>query len=155
MFGSLILLATDGSLEARRAGRVAMDLARKLDLELHLVHVAPISSVYAVQGMLSVVDLVDPALRQKLHEHAVQNAREVLDEQVRRITDAGGSVTEAHPEVGRPDAEIVRLAEELDAGLIVLGSRGEGPFKRAAVGSVAESVVKHAHCPVLVARTVA
>ena len=46
----------------------------------------------------------------------------------------------------------MRLAEELDAGLIVVGSRGLGGVRRALIGSVSDSVVRHAHCPVLVVR---
>jgi nucleotide-binding universal stress UspA family protein len=38
------------------------------------------------------------------------------------------------------------------AGLIVIGSRGLGPLRRALMGSVSDSVVRHAHCPVLVVR---
>ena len=48
--------------------------------------------------------------------------------------------------------EIVGLAEEVGADLIVVGSRGLGGFRRALMGSVSESVVRHAHCPVLVFR---
>jgi uncharacterized protein YeaO (DUF488 family) len=50
------------------------------------------------------------------------------------------------------DQEIVNLAEEIGAGLIVLGSRGRGGIRRALMGSVSDSVVRHAHCPVLVVR---
>ena len=46
--------------------------------------------------------------------------------------------------------EIVALAEELEVGLIVLGSRGRGGIRRALMGSVSDSVVRHAHCPVMV-----
>jgi nucleotide-binding universal stress UspA family protein len=48
--------------------------------------------------------------------------------------------------------EIVGLAEEIGAGLIVMGSRGLGGIRRALMGSVSDSVVRHAHCPVLVVR---
>ena len=44
------------------------------------------------------------------------------------------------------------MAEELDAGLVVVGNRGLGGIKRALIGSVSNSVVRHAHCPVLVMR---
>ena len=47
---------------------------------------------------------------------------------------------------------IVGLAEELGAGLIVMGSRGFGGIRRALMGSASDSVVRHAHCPVLVVR---
>jgi hypothetical protein len=43
--------------------------------------------------------------------------------------------------------EIVALAEEIGAGLIVMGSRGLGGIRRALMGSVSDSVVRHAHCP--------
>ena len=46
----------------------------------------------------------------------------------------------------------MRLAEELDAGLTVVGSRGLGGVRRALIGSVSDSVVRYAHCPVLVVR---
>jgi nucleotide-binding universal stress UspA family protein len=46
----------------------------------------------------------------------------------------------------------VRLSEELGAGTIVIGSRGLGGLRRALMGSVSESVVRHAHCPVFVVR---
>jgi nucleotide-binding universal stress UspA family protein len=50
------------------------------------------------------------------------------------------------------DQAIVRLAEEIGAGLIVMGSRGLGGVRRALMGSVSDSVVRHAHCPVMVVR---
>ena len=50
------------------------------------------------------------------------------------------------------DHEILTLAEEIGAGLIVLGSRGHGRIRRALMGSVSDAVVRHAHCPVLVVR---
>jgi nucleotide-binding universal stress UspA family protein len=68
------------------------------------------------------------------------------------MREAGGEVAEAHLRLGRPDAEIVELAKELGAGLIVLGSRGLGPLRSALMGSVSHSVVSHAHCPVVVVR---
>jgi len=43
-------------------------------------------------------------------------------------------------------------AGEVDADLIVIGSRGFGGLRRALLGNVADSVVRHAHCPVLVVR---
>jgi nucleotide-binding universal stress UspA family protein len=48
--------------------------------------------------------------------------------------------------------QIVRVAEDIEAGLIVMGSRGLGGVRRALIGSVSDSVIRHAHCPVLVVR---
>ncbi len=75
-----------------------------------------------------------------------------LDEQVEKIRAATGSAVQAHVRLGRPDEEIVVLAEEMGAGLIVVGSRGLGGLRRVLMGSVSDSVVRHAHCPVLVVR---
>jgi len=82
-----------------------------------------------------------------------------LEEQVERIEAEGGKVAQAHLRLGRPAegiitiAEgIVAVAEEIGAGSIVIGSRGLGGIRRALMGSVSDSVVRHAHCPVLVVR---
>ena len=64
----------------------------------------------------------------------------------------GGTVAVEHLIEGRVAPEIVGLAEEIGAGLIVMGSRGLGGIRRALMGSVSDSVVRHAHCPVLVVR---
>jgi nucleotide-binding universal stress UspA family protein len=61
-------------------------------------------------------------------------------------------VGETHLRTGEPDKEIVRLSEELDVGTIVVGSRGLSAMRRALMGGVSESVVRHAHCPVFVVR---
>ena len=55
--------------------------------------------------------------------------------------------------VGQPeDRAIVGFAEDAGVGLIVMGSRGRGGIRRALMGSVSDSVVRHTHCPVLVVR---
>jgi len=54
--------------------------------------------------------------------------------------------------MGGAAEEVIDLAEELKTGLIVLGSRGRGRIRRALMGSVSDSVVRHAHCPVLLVR---
>ena len=76
----------------------------------------------------------------------------MLDEQVERIREAGGSVAQTHIRTGEAAAEIVALAEEMGAGLIAMGSRGLGGIRRALIGSVSAAVVPHAHCPILVVR---
>ena len=61
-------------------------------------------------------------------------------------------MAETHLRSGDPDKEILRTAEALGVGVIVVGSRGLGAVSRALMGSVSDSVVRHAHCPVLVVR---
>jgi len=54
--------------------------------------------------------------------------------------------------MGTAAVEATALAQELGVGLMVVGSRGLGGITRALMGSVSDSVVRHAHCPVLVVR---
>jgi nucleotide-binding universal stress UspA family protein len=77
----------------------------------------------------------------------------VLDTEVERIRSAGGTIAHSHLVMGEVAREIVHLAEEIGAGLIVMGSRGRRGIRRALMGSVSDSVVRHAHCPVMVVRT--
>ena len=49
-----------------------------------------------------------------------------------------------------PDRAIVRLGKEIGAELIVMGSRGPDRMQRVLLSSVSDTVVRHAHCPVLV-----
>jgi nucleotide-binding universal stress UspA family protein len=141
-FPTRILLATDGSPHAQLAAIKAVDLAKSTNARLHVVAVgrtfpAAVYDVYA--------DTESEDLRRE--------AQEILDEQVRKIEEVGGTVAIAHLKMNeRRDEAIVHLAEEIGADLIVMGSRGFGGLRRALLGNVADSVVRHAHCPVLVVR---
>ena len=150
IFPTKIVLATDGSREAQLAASTATDLATSTNSELHLLCVAPgkLDPVYHIH---------EGSLRYETYQQALEavkaEAQEVLDEQVRKIREARGSVKEAHLRLGeRRDQAIIHLAEEMGAGLIVMGSRGLGGVRRALIGSVSDSVVRHAHCPVLIVR---
>ena len=146
IFPTKILLATEGSEEAASAARTAADLAQKTGSELHVVLVE-LSTAYVGMGPPEIADIPAPE-----QEELDEEAQSLLDTQVRQIKADGGTVRRAYLRVGRPDVEIVALAEELGAGLIVIGSRGLGGIRRALIGSVSDSVVRHAHCPVLVVR---
>src|SRR5215216_3405892 len=85
-------------------------------------------------------------------ERAKHRAREFVDKEAEQIEANGGKVKNAHLAFSKPDEKIVKLSEELEAGLIVTGSRSLSGMRRALIGSVSDSVVHHAYCPVLVAR---
>ncbi len=143
MLPAKILLAVDGSEEAESAARAGIELSEKTGSELHVIYVAPVPGIFYVYV---------PEAPEQLREIAEREGRKTLDDQLEKIRGMGGEVTEAHLEAGTPDAEIVRLGEEIGAGLLVVGSRGVGSLRRTLMGSVSESTVHHAHCPVLVAR---
>lgn len=150
IFPTKILLGADGSEDADLALRTAADIASSTGSELHVITVGP--------GNPDPVYWIHQAnLRYDTYEEAVEavrrEAQEVLDDQVRKIEEAGGTVTRSYLNMDeREDQAIVHLADELDVGLIVVGSRGLGGVRRALMGSVSDSVVRHAHCPVLVVR---
>ena len=139
IFPTRILLATDGSAEASLAATTAADLHKSTDSELHVVYVGELRPTFLAQTEQ------EPA-------EVEREAQRLLDEQISRVEEAGGTVEEAHLRLGRADEEIVDLADSLGIGLIVMGSRGRGRIRRALMGSVSDSVVRHAHCPVTIVR---
>ncbi len=147
MFPTKILLATDGSEESAHAARMAAALSGKTGSELHVVYVEPLPHPYS----LSEATIYYPEMRDEVRQEAYQGAREKVAAEVEKIG-LTCEVAGSHAHVGHPDVEISHLAEEIGAGLIVLGSRGLGPVRRLLVGSVSSSVVRHAHGPVLVVR---
>jgi nucleotide-binding universal stress UspA family protein len=149
IFPTKILLATDGSKEARLALTTAADLAKSTNSELHVTYVFPTAVQRPFPNPITARSA--EVLEHELEE-AMEQAQEFLDKQVKRIKEEGVSVAEAHLVRGRPDREIVHLSEEIGVGLIVMGSRGLGGVRRALMGSVSDSVVRHAHCPVLIVR---
>ena len=140
IFPAKILLATDGSEAAEVAAQTAIELANETGSELHVVCVEEVpvtAGVYAAHGVPT---------------PASEEDRELLDGQVRQIEGAGGKVAEAHLRQGRPAQEIIELSEEIGAGFIVVGNTGLGELERLVLGSVSETVVRNASCPVLVVR---
>jgi nucleotide-binding universal stress UspA family protein len=149
VFPTKILLATDGSEEATLASSTAADLARSTGSELHVVYVEPASYVYEMaEWEASRADV-----RDELERAAGEMAGSSLQEQLEKLGKFGAQISGTYARVGFPDAEIVGLAGKLGARLIVMGSRGRGPLRRALMGSVSDSVVRHASCPILVVRT--
>jgi nucleotide-binding universal stress UspA family protein len=146
IFPTRILLATDGSEEAELAALRAVELSQRTDSELHVVHV----------GLVPSFLMSDPATRtydRRLYEEIEEESRELLRKLSWRVKVAGGTVAGSHLGMGAVDLEIVGLAKELEAGLIVMGCRGHRGIRRAIEGSVSDAVIRHAPCPVLVVRS--
>ena len=147
IFPTKILLASDGSEEAELALKTAIDLTNNTNSELHVVTVGGVEYRHGY-------DIPESGdLLQETYKTIERVAQEILAEQVEKIEEARGTVTEAHLRMGRAAEEIVNLGEEIGAGLIIIGSRGRGGIRRALMGSVSDSVIRHAHCPVLVVRS--
>jgi nucleotide-binding universal stress UspA family protein len=156
IFPTKILLASDGSETGTHAMEVAVEFCEQTGSELHLVYVGEdaysATLVYPEAADPEWVEREGPVLTGQLQQQFEQMSRRVLDTQAEKVREAGGTIAQAHLRMGEAATEIVDLAEELGAGLVVLGSRGLSGIRRALMGSVSDSVVRHAHCPVLVVR---
>lgn len=134
-----IIVGVDGSTEAKAALRVASRLSEQLGLHLIVAYVTQ-AAVFATAGRPHSV--VSPASQDEIHAADVLLTKIMLDQ---RVVDA-----EQRSLYGFPAERLADLADEKDAELIVVGSRGRGSFKSAFLGSVSSSLVGVARCPVLV-----
>jgi len=146
IFPTRILLATDGSEEAELAALRAVDLADATDSELHVVHVGVVPRfLESYPGTLG--------YERRLYNQIEEDSRQLLRELSWRVKVAGGTVAGTHLRMGAVNLEIVALAKELGADLIVMGCRGHRGIRRAIEGSISDGVIRHAPCPVLVVRS--
>lgn len=132
-----ILVATDFSEQATEAAKVAAGLTKALDAHLHLMHAVPLQ-IYAADSTPILQRLEVESGRKALHEHA---------EKIPQLRST------KHEEIvisGMPTDAISALVEERKIGLVVVGSHGRSGVTKVVLGSVAESAVRHLHCPVLV-----
>ena len=137
-FPNKILLATDGSENTAQATKATVDIARRRGSEIHLIHVWH--------------DVHTPHAHAFVRSELRQQGREILDEEVKRIEEQGGTVTRSHLREGRTFEEVIKLGDKLEADLLLVGSRGHRGLRRMLVGSNSEAIVHHAHRPVLVVR---
>jgi len=134
-----ILVATDASEDAHSALRVAASLARHSGSPLHIVHVWQMPFTYGIALPLTI-----PA---GLESEAGQA---ILDEERALAEGFGARVAGVHLQRGGVAQAILDVADAIHAGLMVLGRRGLGAVRRAALGSVSDGVVRYAEVPVLV-----
>ncbi|HWC70218.1 MAG TPA: universal stress protein [Actinomycetota bacterium] len=133
-----IVVAIDGSREGGKSVPVAIDLAQRYGASVTVVHVREHTKYEGTD-----VDL-GPEMP----------AEELVGGVVRAFDDAGvrarGEIRRVSP--GDTPEQIVEVAREIEAGLIVMGTRGMTEWKSLVLGGVANKVVQHAPCPVLLVR---
>jgi nucleotide-binding universal stress UspA family protein len=139
--GKKILAPTDFSERCDDAARLAIEISGTSEL-VTVLHVAPDEAAFAAGDPAVVWETVS-------EEERKQNILESLRE---RFPDPKYQGLEMDVVFGRPAEEIVRYAEDGGFSLIVLPSHGRTGLARLVIGSVAEHVVRLAHCPVLALR---
>jgi nucleotide-binding universal stress UspA family protein len=141
-----IVCGIDGSADSQAALALAERLASRLGTRLVLAHVAELAHIpYAAAapfgggaGPIAV-------------EEEIEASKEAAERLLEEVADATGLAgAERRAAVGLPAERLADLADEEDAELIVVGSRGRGAFKAAFLGSVSNSLVGVARCPVVI-----
>jgi nucleotide-binding universal stress UspA family protein len=137
-----ILVPTDFSKGSERALEAAITLAKKFDAAIVLMHAyqLPVYPYPAVSNaILTPLDLVD---------HIEHGARKALETAAASHGASGVRISTVLT-AGTPWERIIRTANEVEAGLIVIGSRGLRGLPRALLGSTAERVVRYSPIPVM------
>ncbi|MGF1473678.1 MAG: universal stress protein [Rubrobacteraceae bacterium] len=140
LFPTNILLATDGSESSLPALGAAADLSASSGSRVQVIYVG--------KGISKPANYNDPGSKDQA---AAREARGLIDEQIEKIEERGGTVADSHIVPGdKPAREIVKLTRDRDVGIVVVGSRGLNRIQYALQGSVSSQVVREAYCPVLV-----
>ncbi len=141
-----IVVPLDGSELAEQALQQAKELSKKVGSPLHLVRVV---DTYRTQALPATGMALDYSMLSELAEEEIEDAKTYLEQKVTELRNEGMEVTGdvLHGPIAR---QIVAAADKGD--VIVMSSHGRTGIKRWFLGSVAEEVMRHANCPVLLHR---
>ena len=143
-----ILLPTDGSECSAKATAYALSFAKQYGGRVVALHV--VDQRWEEQARLVFAEVGQDVTR-RIREGYEEQARQIL----RDVTEAAGKAgvpVETKVLTGIPSEDIVRVARELAANLIIMGTHGRAGMPHLLLGSVAEKVVRRAPCPVLTVR---
>ena len=139
-----ILVPTDFSEHAEQAFQWALEMAAAWNAKIVLFHAAPLFSHLAYSDVY-LLNL--PTIEQEVVAEAEKRLGELVAKKGKNAV-----TVETRTVLGAPVVEICQAAEREHADLIVMGSHGRTGLSHVLLGSVAERVIRHAPCPVLVAR---
>ncbi|WP_437795076.1 universal stress protein [Sorangium sp. So ce693] len=137
-----LLLAHDFNATSEIALDTAIELARKLSAKIVVAHVYSVP-VYSFPEGSSLIPSAEDAAR------IADAAQRSLDQVLERRRATPGVEISGVLRAGVPDEEISRLADEIGADMIVIGTHARGAVARALLGSVAQRVVRSAKVPVM------
>lgn len=140
----VLLAAVDGTNEGLEVVRYAADFAQRAPgIEVHLMH-----CVTHLKNDITLSDVAAHTTEAKYVREGDEAIQAAHAEAERRFT---GPIT-THLTAGTPVREILQLANDIQASLIIVGTQDLKGAKRLLLGSVSEQIVKRAQCPVLVVR---
>ena len=137
------LVAVDGSVHAKKAVDLAIDMAKKWGAEIILLHVR--EEMEVPEGVKQFMKIEKMGTSFGDYLEWVCRGDQFLGEAEARIRAAGGITVERFCVDGNPADEILRAAESHQVDMIIMGSRGLGRFSRALMGSVSTKVCNHAN----------
>ena len=140
-----ILAATDLSAHGRHAADRAARIARSTGARLTLLHAPPAGDLARLRQWLG------QDMERRVREEASGRLQALADE----LHGARGVEVEARLADGEVLPAVTRCADEIDAGLIVVGARGEGFLRRLVLGSTAERLLRRTARPLLIVRALA
>jgi nucleotide-binding universal stress UspA family protein len=146
MYPTKMLLATDGSKESAPAMRTAVELANATGSELHVAHAISTAPQRPYPRHFERAKSEDILQRKRVA------ALVLLDAKVRQAEKMGGIVVNSYYREGDPVKEVLRLADELDVGLIITGGRRLGRPRLLWSSSYPMEIFRQAKCPVLIVR---
>ncbi len=156
-----VLVPTDGSENAERAVRFSAQVAdRRHQAEVTVVYIHLRVPPAAQQGA-SVLEPGQPVqevqpLQSEPDSEELVHAREIVDRAVAEIkslvTSPEVTVTGRVVVDDRVDDGVLRVADEIKADIIVMGTRGLSPLRGAIMGSVSHALIEKATCPVLIVK---
>lgn len=141
-----ILVPLDGSERATMALSHTVELAKKLEAKVTLMHVVPSLPPY----VNTAVERIGHA-QEAIFKELMRSGKEMLRQYYSSISDKDIDV-DIFTVMGQPADEILAKAKSEEYDLIVIGSRGLGEIKGYLMGSVSNRVARHASCPVLIIR---
>jgi len=146
-----ILFCTDFSEDANIAFLHALDLAKKYNAKLHIIHVPHSSYAYCRHIVDEHVPKGSPGGEAFYNEEIEKAAEAALKEEYeKRLGDFEDYLYVIKS--GSPDIEIIRYAKKNDIDVIVMGTLGKSELDRLEHGSTVANVSKYAHCHVIAIR---
>ncbi len=134
-----VLTCVDGSEESKKAAQMTGRFAKMTWAKLILVHI--------LDDLVSYEKIPDTPIYQERKKEG-----EAILEEAKKIVEKEEAPCETRLMVGPVASELVLLAEKEDCDIICVGTRGRTGIKRMLLGSVADRVIRYAHCPVTVVR---
>jgi nucleotide-binding universal stress UspA family protein len=146
-----VLIATDGSENSEKAARAGIQLAKLSGGSIVVLYVADVSKYMSSAGLIPSFEGVSPAVVDQVVA-TISEAGEKATLQVNEMARASEVGCQRLLVEGHPASEILRVAEEIEADIIVMGSIGKTGLEKVLMGSVAEKVVHSSKLPVFIIR---